>query len=67
VPRSGTDFISKDHICHLVIALVDNLDMGQVEEKYRGTRGKPAYSRKMLLRFIINGLCGWYFLFSEDC
>lgn len=25
VPRSVTDFISEGHICHLVIALVENL------------------------------------------
>ncbi len=53
VPRSVTDFIPEDHICHLVIALVDSLDVDVVEEKYRGTRGKPAYSRRMLLRLLL--------------
>lgn len=37
----------------MVVALVDNLDVDVVEKKYHGTRGKPAYSRKMLLRLLL--------------
>lgn len=53
IPPAIGDFISDDHPCFFVVSLVDELDFGNVENKYRGTRGKPAYPRQMLLRLVI--------------
>jgi len=53
LPLNVGELIHKDHICRLVIAVVDTLDMTQAEERYVGTPGNPAYSRRMLLRVFI--------------
>lgn len=53
IPPSIDELIPENHICHLIVALVDRLDFSSVEEKYRCTRGRPAYSRKMLLRLLL--------------
>ena len=42
-----------DHICYLVIAIVNCIDVSDVEKKCRSTAGNPAYSRRMLLRLVI--------------
>ncbi|CEG14005.1 transposase (fragment) [groundwater metagenome] len=47
------DMVPKDHICNLVAAIVKEIDVNDVEEKYVGTPGNPAYSRKMLLRLLV--------------
>lgn len=53
IPPRIDELIPENHICHLIIALMDKLDFSTVEEKYRCTRGRPAYSRKMLLRLLL--------------
>lgn len=53
LPLNVAELIPRDQICRLVIAVVDKLDMRQAEEKYTGTPGNPAYSRRMLLRMFI--------------
>jgi len=53
LPPAVSDLIPQDHICQLVVALVDDLDVNGVEKKYRCMRGNPAYSRRMLLRLVI--------------
>lgn len=53
LPMNVAELIPRDHICRLVIAVVDKLDMRQAEEKYTGTPGNPAHSRRMLLRIFI--------------
>jgi len=53
LPLNVGELIPKNHICRLVIAVVGKLDMKQAEEKYTGTPGNPAYSRRMLLRVFI--------------
>ena len=67
VLRNITEFIPEGHICHLVIALVDGLDVNGVEEKYRGTRGKPVYSRKMLLRLLLMAYLDGVFSSRKTC
>lgn len=52
-PPCITDFISEDHICHLVIGIIDNMDLSSIEEKYIGTPGNPAYPPRMMLRVLI--------------
>jgi len=47
------DMIPKDHICNLVVAIVDNVNVSDIEGEYIGTSGNPAYSRRMLLRLLI--------------
>jgi len=53
IPPSIDELVPENHICHLIAALMDNLDFSDIEEKYRCTRGRPAYSRKMLLRLLL--------------
>ena len=47
------DMAPKDHICNLVVAIVKEIDVSDIEGKYIGTPGSPAYSRKMLLRLLV--------------
>jgi transposase len=47
------DIVPEGHICNLVIAIVDKVDVSGIEEKYIGKAGNPAYSRKMLLRLLV--------------
>ena len=47
------DMIPKDHICHLVAAIVDEIDVSEIEEKFVGSPGNPAYPRRMLLRLLV--------------
>ena len=54
VSRRVVDFIPDNHICFFFIAqLVQNLDFKKNEQKYKYTKGKPAYSRCMLTRLVI--------------
>lgn len=52
-PPCITDFISEDHICNLVVAVVDNVDVSDIEKKYRSQPGNSAYPRRMLLRLLV--------------
>ena len=47
------DMVPEGHICNLVIAIVNKVDVSGIEEKYVGKAGNPAYSRKMLLRLLV--------------
>jgi len=53
LPLAVSELIPEDHICNLVEVLVDNMDVGEIEQKYRSGPGNPAYSRRMLLRLVI--------------
>jgi transposase len=53
LPLDISELIPVDHICYLVIAIVNSIDVSDVEKKYRSTAGNPAYSRRMLLRLVI--------------
>lgn len=53
MPRRVTDFIPENHICYFTANLVEELDFGKIGQKYRHTRVKAAYSRRMLLRIVI--------------
>ncbi len=53
IPLKLSDFIPEEHICNFVANLVNELDFSGVEGKYRHTPGKPAYSRRMLLRPVL--------------
>ncbi len=53
VPRRVIDFIPENHVCFFIANLVDGLDFKKNERKYKYTKGKPAYSRQMLLRIVI--------------
>ena len=53
LPLSVTDLIPVDHICYLVIAIVNSIDVSELEEKYRFNPGNPAYPRRMLLRLLL--------------
>jgi transposase len=45
--------IPDEHFVHAVVMLVDAMDLSEIEEKYVGTPGQAAYSRKALLRVTI--------------
>ena len=53
LPTDLRDLIPVDHICYLVVAIVNCMDVSEVENKYRSNPGNPAYSRRMLLRLVI--------------
>jgi transposase len=53
LPLAVSELIPEDHICNLVEVLVDNMDVGEIEQKYRSGPGNPAYSRRMLPRLVI--------------
>jgi len=52
-PPCITDFISEDHICNLVVTVVDNIDVSDIEKKYKFQPGNSAYPRRMLLRLLV--------------
>jgi transposase len=53
LPLSVTDLIRVGHICYLVIAIVNSIDVSEIENKYRCKPGNPAYPRRMLLRLLV--------------
>ena len=53
LPLAVSDLVPVDHICYLVSAIVNGVDVSEVEQKYRSGPGNPAYSRRMLLRLVI--------------
>lgn len=53
LPPSVSDLIPVDHICYLVIAIVNSIDVSEIEKKYRFKPGNPAYPRRMLLRLLV--------------
>jgi len=53
LPVSLLDLIPDDHICHFVADVVNSMDISETENRYRGTPGNPAYSRRVLLRLVI--------------
>ena len=52
-PPRITDFIAENHICNLVIVVVNLVNIKDIEKKYRCQPGHPAYSRRMLLRLMV--------------
>ncbi len=52
-PPRITDFISENHICYLVVAVVNLVNIKDIEKKYQCQPGHPAYSRRMLLRLMV--------------
>jgi transposase len=53
LPLKLNELIPKNHICFFIADMVDELDFRKLEKKYRYSAGKPAYSRRMLMRIII--------------
>jgi len=51
-PPNIRDMISEDHICHLVDAVVDRLELGELESKYEGP-GHPAYHPRIVLKLLL--------------
>jgi len=53
LPTSIRDLIPDDHIVNLCTAVVNTIDLKEIEERYVGTPGNPAYPRRMLLRLLV--------------
>jgi len=53
MPLKHSDFIPGEPICNFVANIVNEMDLSETNGKYRDTPGKPAYSRKMLLRQVL--------------
>lgn len=52
-PPDIGELIPVDHICYLVIAIVNSIDVSKIEERYRFKPGNSAYPRRMLLRLLV--------------
>jgi transposase len=52
-PPCITDFIPVDHICNLIVALVDSIDVSGIEKRFMSGPGNSAYPRRMLLRLLV--------------
>jgi len=52
MPLKPIEFIPVEHICNFVANIVNEMDLSETNGKYRDTLGKPAYSRKVLLRQV---------------
>ena len=53
LPLDISELIPVDHICYLVIAIVNGIDVSEIEEKYRFKLCNSAYPRRMLLRLLV--------------
>jgi len=53
VPKRVTDFIPENHVCYFITNIVEKVDFQKINQKYRHTKGEPAYSRRMLLRMVL--------------
>jgi len=53
LPTSIKDLIPDDHIVNLCIAVVNTIDISEIDERYMDTPGNPAYPRRMLLRVLV--------------
>ena len=53
LPPDISELIPADHICYLVAAIVNGMDVSEMEKKYRFKPGNSTYSRRMLLRLVI--------------
>lgn len=53
-PPNIRDLIPKNHICHLVDKIIQNMDLTDIEKRYEGA-GHPAYHPKIILKLLILG------------
>jgi transposase len=53
INQSLSEQVSEDHIARFIKDIVDQLDFSEIHEKFIGTPGSKAYSRKMLLRIVL--------------
>lgn len=51
-PPNIQDMIPDDHICHLVDAVVDSMDLKELESEYEGP-GHPAYHPRIVLKLLL--------------
>ncbi len=54
LPPNIRDIIPKNHICHMVDKIIQNMDLSDIEKKYEGA-GHPAYHPKLVLKLLILG------------
>lgn len=54
LPPNIRDLIPKNHICHLVDKIIQNMDLTEIEKNYEGA-GHPAYHPKIILKLLILG------------
>ncbi|MDR0912555.1 MAG: IS1182 family transposase [Methanobrevibacter sp.] len=59
--------IPDGHICFLVDEVVEGLDFSEINGKYEGTPGYPAFNRKMLLKIDIMGTIDSIFSSRKIC
>ena len=54
LPPNIHDLIPKNHICHLVDKIIQNMDLTEIEKRFEGA-GHPAYHPKIILKLLILG------------
>lgn len=58
VPLDLCDLIPEDHPCYLILNIVNLIDFKDIDDEYRFTARRHAYSRKMLLKLVLMGFDG---------
>lgn len=56
LPRSVQEFVPEGHLAHFVREVVRNeLNLGQIESQYEGTRGGPPHNPEMMTAILLYG------------
>jgi len=53
-PLNIADVIEEDHICRLVVDVIEGIDLKSIEKRYDGP-GSPAYHPKVMMKLLIQG------------
>lgn len=58
LPPSLRDWLPEGHLCYFISDTVDQLDLGSIAGKYRGSgSGNVAYHPRLMLKLLIYGYC----------
>jgi transposase len=56
LPPSVQDYVAKDHLSRLVVALVrEELDLSAISSSYRGALGQPPFDPRMMTAVLLHG------------
>jgi|SRR5215467_5168258 len=56
LPPSVQDYVPKDHLCRLIVALVrEELDLSAISGSYRSALGQPPFDPRMMTALLLHG------------